>query len=63
MFGMTRKLIDWCDNKFEEAVREDNNCKAAMSGAVEGLMDGAVIMFVPVTISCLIWRYKATKKQ
>lgn len=62
MFGVTRKLIDWCDTKFDEAVKEDCGRKAFMSGAVEGFMDAAIVMYVPVTIACYIWQTKATKK-
>lgn len=62
MFSVTRKLINWCDTKFDEAVREDSGHKAFMSGAVEGAMDAAIIMYVPVTIACYIWRHEATKK-
>lgn len=62
MFSVTRKLINWCDTKFDEAVREDSGRKAFMSGVVEGAMDAAVVMYIPVTIACYIWRHKATKK-
>lgn len=62
MFSVTRKLIDWCDTKFEEAVRDNSGRKAFMSGAIEGAMDAAVIMYVPLVIGCYIWRHKATKK-
>lgn len=62
MFSVTRKLIDWCDTKFDESIREDSGRKAFMSGAVEGFMDAAIVMYVPVTIACYIWQAKATKK-
>lgn len=64
--GITRKLINWCDVKFEESLHEEdvrNGAKKAfISGAVEGLMDAAVIMYIPVTIACYIWKGKALKK-
>lgn len=62
MFGVTRKLTNWCDTKFDEAVKEDCGRKAFMSGVVEGFMDAAIIMYIPVTIAAYIWQAKATKK-
>ena len=63
--GVTRKLINWCDNKFEEALYEEDNReagkKAFVSGFVEGFADAAIVLYVPVVIACSIWRYKATK--
>lgn len=64
--GLTRNLIDWCDTKFLEAVacpdKRKSSAKAFASGFVEGAMDAAVMMYIPVTIACWIWRNKATKK-
>lgn len=64
--GVTRRLIDWCDKTFNEALHEEDERKASgkafASGVVEGLVDGAVIMYVPVLIACYVWQYKATKK-
>lgn len=64
--GITRRLIDWCDDKFSEALVEQDERKASRkafaSGIVEGFMDGAIIMYVPVVIACYIWQHKATKK-
>lgn len=64
--GVTRKLIEWCDTKFNEALEEEDERKAygkaITSGAVEGFMDAAVIMYIPVLIACYIWQGKANKK-
>ena len=60
--GITRKIIGWCDKKFAEALAEGNDKKAFSSGFVEGLVDGAVLMYVPVTIACYIWMKKALDK-
>lgn len=60
--GVARKLIDWCDTKFEEAVREDSGRKAFVSGVVEGAMDAAIVMYIPVVIGCYIWKHMATKQ-
>jgi hypothetical protein len=65
MFGLTRTLIDWCDTKFEEALHEEDDRKATrkaiLSGAVEGFMDAAILMYVPVVISCYVYKAKLKK--
>ena len=64
--GIARSLIDWCDTKFNEALHEEDERKAGnkafASGAVEGFMDAAIVMYIPVVIACYIWQSKATKK-
>lgn len=64
--GITRSLIEWCDNKFNEALEEQDERKAGKkafaSGAVEGYMDAAVMLYIPLVIACYIWKYKADKK-
>ena len=64
--GVTRKIINWCDNKFNEATNEPNEAKAYkkafVSGAVEGFMDAAVVLYIPVVVACYIWKAKAEKK-
>lgn len=59
---VTRKLIKWCDTKFNEALHEEDdrraNAKAFASGAVEGLMDAAVMLYVPLLITCYYYYYK-----
>lgn len=64
--GVTRGLIDWCDAKFNEALHETDERKAARkalaSGAVEGFMDAAVLLYIPVVIACYVWQAKADKK-
>lgn len=64
--GITRSLIKWCDDKFVEALHEEDDRaagkKAFASGAVEGFMDSAILLYVPLTIACYIWQYKANKK-
>ena len=60
--GITRKIIGWCDKKFAESLAEDNVKKVFLSGFVEGLVDGAVLMYIPVTIACHIWKKKALDK-
>lgn len=66
MSSLTRKLIDWCDTKFDEALHEEDDRKAAIkafvSGAVEGFVDGAVLMYVPLVICCYICKGKSKKK-
>lgn len=64
--GVARSLINWCDTKFNEALHEEDDRKAGKkafaSGAVEGFVDAAIVMYVPVLIACYVWHYKANKK-
>lgn len=64
--GIMRGIIEWCDNKMDEAFEEDNERKAygkaAASGAVEGFCDAAIIMYVPVLIACWVYQAKLAKK-
>ena len=64
--NVTRALINWCDTKFKEAVHEKDgrkaDAKAFASGAVEGFMDAAIIMYVPVLIACYYYKNKAAGK-
>jgi hypothetical protein len=61
-----RSIIEWCDNKLEEAIDEVDERKgmrkAAASGAVEGFCDAAIVMYVPVVIACWIYQSKLNKK-
>ena len=64
--GVTRKIIKWCDNKYNEALLEEDNRKAGtkafVSGCVEGFADAAIVLYPVVVIACHIWKYKATKQ-
>ena len=60
--GVARGLINWCDKKYAEAVHEDSDKKAFLSGFVEGFVGAAIVLYIPVTIGCYIWRIKAEKK-
>lgn len=44
---MVRQILEWSDKKFDEALLEENEkkgmAKAALSGAVEGFIDGVAI--------------------
>lgn len=63
--AITRKMINWCDKKMDEAMKPDEpnaHGKAFASGFVEGAMDAAIVLYVPVLIACYVWQYKATKK-
>lgn len=62
MFNVTRKLIDWSDKKYDEAIREDKGYKAFVSGMAEGFTDAAIVLYVPVVIACALWRHEAMKK-
>lgn len=63
--AIARTIIDWCDEKMEEALQIDElkaKEKAFVSGFVEGAIDAAIVLYVPVLIACYAWQYKATKK-
>ena len=64
--GVTRALINWCDTKFDEALREENDrkadTKAFVSGAVEGFADAAILMYIPVLVACYVYKAKLDKK-
>lgn len=64
--GITRGLIEWCDKAFNEALQEEDDRKAGKkafaSGAVEGFMDAAVMLYVPLLITCYVYKHKLEKK-
>lgn len=64
--GVARQLIDWCDKKFNDALHEEDDRKgmqkAIVSGTVEGFMDAAIVMYIPVLIACFVYKNQANKK-
>lgn len=64
--GITRKLLNWCDTKFVEAILEEDDrkraAKAFAGGAVEGFIDAAIVMYVPVLVACYVFSGKLNKK-
>lgn len=64
--GITRQVLKWCDHAFVESLREPDDKKAmrkaSASGFVEGIIDGAVIMYPFVLIACCIYKNKLDKK-
>jgi hypothetical protein len=64
--GIMRNIIEWCDNKMNQAYEEDDERraygKAFLSGAVEGACDAAVLMYVPVLIACYVYKAKLEKQ-
>ena len=64
--GVARGLINWCDKTFGEALHEEDDRKgmrkAVASGAVEGFMDAAIVMYIPVLIACFVYKNQSTKK-
>ena len=61
-----RSVIEWCDNKMDEAFVEEDDRKgmqkAALSGVVEGFCDGALLMYVPLVIACFVYQTMLDKK-
>ena len=59
---VAKTLVNWCDKTYEEALVEPNprksGVKAFASGAVEGFIDAAIVMYIPV----LIMAYAALSK-
>lgn len=64
--SVARALINWCDTKFNEALHEEDDHKADRkafaSGVVEGFVDAAIVMYVPVLIACYYYKNKAAGK-
>ena len=64
--GVTRKVISWCDKKYEEATKEPDNRKAGVkafvSGCVEGFADAAIILYIPLLIGYNILNKLSDKK-
>lgn len=63
---ITRAMINWCNTKFKESLHEEDERKAtkkiAAGAFVEGYMDAAVVMYIPVLIACYVWKHKALGK-
>lgn len=62
-----RSITKWCEEKEEAYIYDfENDPKKAREGSlaafVEGLCDGALLMYVPVLLSAYYWMYKANKK-
>lgn len=64
--GIARQVLKWCDDTFVESLREPDDKKAmrkaSASGFVEGIIDGAVIMYPFVLIACCVYKNKLDKK-
>ena len=63
--SLVKNLLDWNERKLEEIdVINDKHpyLKAFGLGAIDGLVDGAVIAYIPLLIGCTYWRIKANKK-
>lgn len=66
--GVTRKLLEISDRKLKEALVENKSSiaflsRAFLSGAIEGFMDAAVVMYVPVCAAVWIAVIKNAKKE
>lgn len=64
MKGLTSRVLDWTHEKFDEIYPDDKHpyLKAFGCGALEGLIDGAVIWFPIALGAAYYWKHKATKK-
>lgn len=62
--SLVKKLLDWNEEKFNEIDENTKHryLKSFGSGALDGAVDMAVIMYVPVLIAAYYWKHKANKK-
>ena len=61
--GVTRRLLEISDRKYKEALVEHKGSKAFLSGAIEGFMDAAIVMYVPICAVVWIVNIKNAKKK
>lgn len=65
MMGSTKKVLNWTDKKFEEIVDNPDekhpNLKAFGLGAIEGVIDGAVIAYPILLVGCFVAAKKLKK--
>lgn len=63
---IARSILKKVDKNIEEVYENPTakhaGVKAFVSGAMEGMVDGAVIMYPILVASCCYWRKKALKK-
>lgn len=65
MKGLAERLLDWNNKKFDEIdVSKDKHpyLKAFGTGAIQGYIDSAVVLFPMVLAAGYYWKYKSTKK-
>lgn len=63
--GIARTILKWTDKQAEESVLEDgttNVGKAALSGFVEGAVDGCIIWYPILLGAAYYWKKQALKK-
>lgn len=64
---ITRKVLNWTERKFNEIANRDENIKSKMIkgfglGSIEGFIDGALIGFPILFVTCLIRCHKNKNK-
>ena len=62
---ITKQILDLSEEKIDEIdVEKDKHpyLKAFGIGAIEGAIDSAVLMYIPVLIACFIWKHRALNK-
>lgn len=63
--SITRTILDWTDDRFEKVQNGEVKhpyAEAFALGAIEGAIDGAVIMYPILLAGCVYWRKKALEK-
>ena len=66
IMGLTRKILNWTDRKFDEVIDNIENekhptIKSGMLGGIEGIIDGAVISYPILIVTCIIAAKKLSK--
>lgn len=63
---LTRLLLEKCDELFAKSLVEPDErksmLKAGASGFIEGVIDGAVIMFPVLLAACIVYNNKLNDK-
>lgn len=62
IMGIARKMLEMSDRKYKEACNENKASKAFMSGAIEGFMDAAIVLYVPLCAALWIAGIKNLNK-
>lgn len=64
MNSITRTVLNWTGDKFNKLDPNDKHStiKAVALGAIEGAIDGAVMVYPVLLAGCYYWKKKALDK-
>lgn len=64
--GISKAILKWTDKEMDKVMDDDNQKRACLKalglGAIEGIIDGAVLAYPILVAGCIYWRNKAIKK-